>query len=86
MTSIYVTLQKFLVIFIVLIRQANLSRHLCVSEQLLRDWRVKLVPLIIDVRQTPWRLAFDRERLLSIHLHIRGHLLSLLIIDRSGNA
>ena len=49
---VHVPLEEFLVVFLVLVGQANLARRLRVAEEFLRDRSVELVFLLLDIHET----------------------------------
>ena len=55
-------LQEFLVVFLVLVGQADLARRLRVAEEFLRDRSVELVFLLLDIHEAVRRIHFNGER------------------------
>ena len=74
-------LEEFLVVFLVLVGQADLARRLRVAEEFLRDRSVELVFLLLDIHEAVRRLHFNGERSLRRELLSISQLFPLLKID-----
>ena len=70
-------LEKLLVILLILIRQAELARHLWITEELLRHRRVELSFLLLNVGETLRSFYFHRQAFVSGKPLVINYVLSL---------
>ena len=70
-------LEKLLVILLILIRQAELARHLWITEELLRHRRVELSFLLLNVGETLRSFYFHRKAFVSRKPLVINYVLSL---------